>query len=141
MKNQNHNCKQELQELDLRATPARLAVLKLLENSEIPLDINFISEALRKSRNAPDQATIFRIMNSFTDKGLTRQINLNEGKSRYELSAMEKHHHLICQSCGRIEDISDCPIDLHENKIQDKKKFIIKTHSLEFFGICKNCQL
>ena len=135
-----HDCKEELKNINLKATPARLAVLNILEKSDTPLDISHIFSLLNKKGLKTDFATIFRTMNSFTEKGLTKQINLNEGKARYEISRNDNHHHLICQNCVSIEDISDCPIDALEKEIQEKKKFIIKTHSLEFFGLCKNCQ-
>lgn len=139
--NKIHDCSEELNNSNLRATPTRLAVLEILENSNKPLDITGIFHLLNKKRIKADQATIFRMMNSFTDKGLTKQVNLNEGKTRYEISSSKDHHHLICQNCGTIEDVSDCPIDALEKEIEKRKKFIIKTHSLEFFGLCKDCQL
>jgi len=76
----------------------------------------------------------------FTEKGLLKPIQLNEGKYRYELASISDHHHLVCESCGNIEDISDCSIDLLEKDIETKKEFKVTSHSLEFFGICANCQ-
>jgi Fe2+ or Zn2+ uptake regulation protein len=55
---------------------------------------------LEKNNIKSDPATVFRIVNMFTEKGLTKQIQLNEGKFRYELSSKEDHHHLICEKCG-----------------------------------------
>ena len=74
-------------------------------------------------------------MNSFTEKGLTKQINLNEGKARYEISRNDNHHHLICQNCGSIEDISDCPIDALEKEIQEKKNLLSKLTRLSFWSM------
>ena len=76
----------------------------------------------------------------FTQKGLTKQIQLNEGKFRYELTSKPDHHHLICQKCGTIEDISDCAVGDLEKDIEKKKNFKIVSHSLEFYGMCKDCQ-
>ncbi len=135
-----HDCKIELNDVDLRATPARIAVMKLLERTAMPVDINTIKEHLDKETISIDAATVFRIMNMFTRKGITRQISFNEGKFRYELASREDHHHLICQNCGRVEDFSDCAIPDLEKDIQKKKKFLVKNHSLEFFGLCFNCQ-
>jgi len=135
-----HNCKEELRSVSLKATPARLGVLEILELSDKPLDVSAINQYLIKNHIDVDNATVFRIVNMFKEKGLIRQINLNEAKSRYELSSRKEHHHLICQKCGEIEDISDCNIDVLEAYIEKKKKFIVKSHSLEFYGLCKNCQ-
>lgn len=136
----SHNCKTELNAADLRATPARIAVIKLLENTPLPLDIAIIKKHLAKQKIQTDAATVFRIMNMFTQKGITKQISFNEGKSRYELAGREDHHHLICQNCGRVEDFSDCEIPALEKDILKKKKFLVLSHSLEFYGLCQNCQ-
>lgn len=135
-----HDCKDELNEANLRATPARLAIMQYLEQTDQPVDVQTLIEFLDNNGIKSDPATVFRIVNMFTEKGLTKQIQLNEGKFRYELSSKEEHHHLICTQCGAIEDISDCGIDLLEKEIQKKKGFLVKTHALEFFGVCKQCQ-
>lgn len=135
-----HNCKEELHNVTLKATPARLAVLKVLELSDTPIDIATIIEYLERKEIKADPATVFRIINSFTSKGITKQIQLLEGKFRYEHASKKDHHHLICQECGNIEDVSDNFIFDIEKAIHHKKKFLIKRHSLEFFGICKQCQ-
>ena|SRR3989344_8613108 len=135
-----HNCKEELRNVTLKVTPTRLAVLKVLERSDMPIDIATIIEYLQQKEIKADPATVFRIINSFTDKGITKQIQLNEGKFRYEHASKKDHHHLICESCGSLEDVSDNFISDIEKGIQLKKKFLIKRHSLEFFGVCTQCQ-
>lgn len=135
-----HDCKQELNGLSLKATPARLGILEVLERTNKPLDVNSLITYLQKKDIETDQATVFRIINLFTQRGLTKQIQLNEGKSRYELASQSEHHHLVCEKCGNIEDISDCNIEALEKEIEKKKGFLVKNHSLEFFGICPACQ-
>ena len=135
-----HDCSEELRQVELKVTPARLAVLDILEKSDKPIDIATIIDFLEKNNIQADPATVFRIINSFTNKGITKQIQLNEGKFRYEHSSKKDHHHLICESCGSIEDISDNFIADIEDKIKSSKKFLVKRHSVEFFGVCKQCQ-
>jgi len=135
-----HDCKTELNDVDLRATPARLALLNLLEDSDKPVDVQSMIDYLARKDIAADPATVFRIVNMFTEKGLTKQIQLQEGKFRYELASKADHHHLVCTRCGEIQDMSDCNIDVLENNIEKKKNFKVTSHSLEFFGVCANCQ-
>src|SRR3989344_487032 len=135
-----HNCKDELRNVTLKVTPARLAVLKVLEQTDEPIDIATIIGYLEEKDIKADPATVFRIINSFTDNGITKQIQLNEGKFRYEYSSKKDHHHLICENCGGIEDISDTFITDIEDNIKRNKKFLVKRHSIEFFGVCTQCQ-
>lgn len=140
MINKTHDCKEELNQAELRATPARLAVMNFLENTTQPVDVNSVIDYLNAKRIKTDPATVFRIMNMFTQKGITTPVEFQEGKTRYELSNKEDHHHLICESCGRVEDIEDNVIPVLEEHIKSKHNFTVKRHSLEFFGLCINCK-
>lgn len=137
---QSHNCADELREQNLKATPARLAILKLFEQTDKPLDVAGIIANLKKKNIIADQATIFRVINAFTEKGLVKQLNLLEGKFRYELGSRPHHHHLVCNQCGVVEDIVINEANLIK-KIQTKSKFLIERHHLEFFGLCHTCQI
>ncbi len=136
---QFHDCKEELKQAALKITPARLAVLEALEEASQPLDVLTIAKYLSKKGINADLATIFRVINTFTDKGLAVPIQLQEGKLRYEHSQKADHHHFICENCGYIEDISDCNVSTVEQSIS-QKGLLVKRHSLEFFGLCRNCQ-
>lgn len=136
----DHDCKNELNEVELRATPARLALMELLESTDKPVDVQTMIGFLERRGIKADPATVFRIVNMFTEKGLTKQIQLQEGKARYELATQSDHHHLVCTKCGDIQDISDCNIGALEKDIEKRKGFKVTSHSLEFFGICQSCQ-
>lgn len=138
--NIKHDCKEELKSVNLKATPARLGILEVLENTAKPLDVASLIDYLKQHNVKADKVTVFRIMNILREKGLVIPIQLGEGKFRYELSSKADHHHFICQNCGAIEDISDCNIFELEKDIRKKKGFIVKNHALEFFGICNLCQ-
>ncbi len=123
----------------LKNTEARSAVVMVLSNTNEPLDVSGIKSELEKLDIKVDQATVYRILNTFYEKGIIKRIEIGEGKYRYEIEK-DHHHHLICTNCGRIEDIE---IDLSsdfDKEIEKKNGFLVKSHSLEFFGICKNCQ-
>lgn len=61
------------------------------------------------------------MMNTFFDKGLVREVNLKESKLRYEHISKNDHHHLLCERCGVIEDISDCGIESWKSNCTRKK--------------------
>jgi len=123
---------------DLKITQARISLLELLEKEKKPVDSQFLIDTLQKGLQV-DKVTVFRILNVLTEHGILRRLEFGEGKARYELNA-EDHHHLICQNCGSIEDISDCNIVALEKEIKQKKHFLVKLHTLEFYGLCSDCQ-
>lgn len=128
-----------LRNFDLKSTPARLTILSYLSEQQAPQAVEDIISHIASEHKAVDRVTVYRILETFFQKGLIKRLELGEGKYRYELAG-EDHHHLICESCGAIEDISDCNISELEKEIVHKKKFLVKRHSLEFFGVCRSCQ-
>lgn len=134
-----HDCKEELHNAKLRVTPARLGVLAMLEQTDVPVDVSMIADYLKKQKIAADEVTVFRILNTFTDKGITKPIQLNEGKLRYEYAHKAKHHHFFCEKCKTITDVEGCTVSGLERQIEETTGGKVTRHSLEFFGLCRRC--
>ncbi len=126
-------------DIGLKQTKPRLGILESLKRAAKPVDVRYLENYLKEKKIKVDQATIYRILTLFSQKGLVKKIELKEGKFRYEITGSD-HHHIICESCGKIDDISDCSLESIEKDIAKKKGFSIKSHSLEFYGLCKNCK-
>lgn len=124
-----HDCKDELHKAELKVTPLRLKVLDILEHAKFPLDAATI-----KQRIGADKVTVFRILNSLTNKGILKSIQFNDGKLRYEYAGKPKHHHFICDNCGKIIDVEGCTIGVLEKDIEKKKGVLVKRHSLNFLA-------
>ncbi|MCL4419074.1 transcriptional repressor [Patescibacteria group bacterium] len=123
----------------IKKTPARIAAMEFLSLTDSPVDIEQIINYLRSKNLNTNKVTVYRIIEYFYKQGIVNRLNLQEGKFRYEL-AKGDHHHLICDNCSKIQDISDNVVPKLEEEINSKHKFLIKRHSLEFFGLCLNCQ-
>lgn len=123
----------------IKKTSARLAITDYFYNVGYPVDAKDILDFLRSKNLKTNKTTVYRIIDYLHRNGLLEKIEFGEGKFRYEMKKSD-HHHLICDKCGRIEDITDNFIEDFEDEILNKRGFQVKKHSLEFFGICKNCQ-
>ena len=133
------NMKTSLIKFGLKETKPRLAILEIIEKEDSPIDVSHIIDHVQKSDRSIDPATIYRTLETFNDKGIIKRLEFGEGKFRYELNS-EDHHHLICENCGRVEDIKDDVMQKWEKEILKTKGFSVKRHNLEFFGLCRNCQ-
>ncbi len=141
MNPQKHDCREELHDVELKVTPARLGILDALENAKLPLDISELITYLSRHKIKADRVTVFRSMHALSRKGLVHEIQFNEGKLRYEYAAKPDHHHFVCEKCGSIEDITGCNLGIIEKDLQKKKGLLIRHHSLEFFGLCNKCNI
>lgn len=121
-------------------TEKRQHILEIFLNNSQPLDSQFIFDAAKQIMPGIDRATIFRTLNTFSDKGLLLKLEFNEGKSRYELSLKEHHHHVVCLECGKFVCVEQCNLKQIDDEVKKETGFTIKFHRLEFFGICPDCQ-
>ena len=128
----------------LRMTANRRAILQVLLNARGPLSLEQIQrDAARHARDgdAPDFATVFRMMILMEELKLARKVNLGRASSHYELVDSEHHRdHLVCTDCGTVTPLEGvCPVERLERQIARKHGFTQLTHSLEFFGRCGDC--
>lgn len=124
----------------LKVTKARLAILDLISKSKIPLTAESISEQLKKRNKNINKATVYRTLASFIEEKILKKVDFRKGFAFFEL-IQKHHHHIVCIRCDTIEDFENKKMEKVLGKIaRNSSKFInIKDHSLELFGLCKNC--
>lgn len=123
-----------------RITPIRNKILEILGDSTQPISAPALLESVKSSNEGVNKTTIYRELDFLKLKDFISEVEFGDGKKRYELNDGH-HHHLICLNCKKIEDV-DLKTDLseEEKKIEKETGFKIQSHSLEFFGFCKDCQ-
>jgi Fe2+ or Zn2+ uptake regulation protein len=123
----------------LKVTKARLKVLELFRSSRRPMSATEVAKQM--PGGLADQATVFRIVQSFVAKGLLKEVNLRHGHADYEIADGEDHHHLVCLKCGLVEDFSGCEAEKMMKGILKRCPSFktVREHAFEFFGVCKAC--
>lgn len=132
-------CEALLKEHLYRITPGRMALLLFLKHAKKPLSAGDIQKQLDHSM---DKVTLYRALEDFAQSKIVAKISLRDAATYYEfIHPDHHHHHIVCEQCGKLEDIESCdPISIQKEILKHSKSFrIINSHSLEFFGICKDC--
>ena len=127
-----------LSSLSQRITEPRLDILGILKENHNPLTISEIHSKLKNKKT--DLATVYRTINLFAELRVVNEIDFKDEFKRYELIYdRHHHHHIVCRKCKNVENVETCVLDELENLLK-KKGYSEITHSLEFFGICRNCR-
>lgn len=130
----------ELKNKGFRLTKVRKAIIEELDLSRKPLSAGELIELLDKHGLKPHKTSVYREINFMLEQEIINRVTFGERQDRFELAALEHHHHAICQNCGEIEDI-DCGEGIRQiEEMLNKQKFKVSNHLIEFFGLCKNCQ-
>ena len=125
----------------LKPSEQRIQILEIFLKSEKHLTAEELYRMVKKVSPKIGYATIYRTLKLFCECGLCRELKLEDGLIRYEhLYGHEHHDHLICVKCGTFAETMNSEIERLQEKLAEKKGFILKRHRLEMYGICKGCR-
>lgn len=138
----------ELRNQGLRVTEPRQAVLNVMHRMAGHHSADEIFFQVHRLYPGIGLATIYRTLDLLTRLGLVKKYDFGQGRARYELvkKDVHHHHHLICEQCGKVIDYDDFMdeekilVKKIEEALSKKHNFKIKTHNLQFYGLCKECQ-
>ncbi|WP_297455859.1 transcriptional repressor [Persephonella sp.] len=122
-----------------RKTRQREAILNVLEKAEYPITAEHIFMGLKNQGIDVSLSTVYRNLEMLTKEGLVvKSYMMNEDKARFALP--DKKNYLVCEKCGKIVIIDNCPFDKFKEELIEVHGFDITGHSIEVYGICPECQ-
>ena len=117
-------------------THQRLAVYEELAVRHDHPSAESLYESLKKAYPSLSLATVYKTLQTLHEMGMVARVDSPAAQARYD-AIVETHHHAVCASCGRIEDVFDPRLDrLPEPKAAG---FKIEGHSVHFHGLCAAC--
>jgi len=132
---------QELRKAGLKVTLPRVKILQIMESSETRhLSAEDVYKALIEADEDVGLATVYRVLTQFESAGLVMRHHFEGGSSVFELTTIDHHDHIVCQTCGNVEEFFDAVIEDQQEKIAKQYGFRITDHSMYLYGICKDCQ-
>ena len=139
-----------LRRANLRATTARVAVVRLLSQTPQALDAQDIERRLDAA--ATDRVTIYRTLNSLVDAGLAHRVDPGDRVFRYSLTDhsrcsderhQHEHPHVVCDLCGRVECLDDAKVLIRPAKGSrgeaTARSFRVSQQKILLHGTCERC--
>lgn len=135
--------KNKLRERGLRYTEQREVILDtIINNKGKHLSSQEIYETVKKIYPDVGIATVYRTLALLEEMNIIYSSDFGDGLVRYEIvrkGEKHRHHHLICEVCGKIIEVEDDLLVNIEKWIYERYKFKVKNHRVKFFGICEDC--
>ena len=128
-----------LRDANLRATTARVAVLRLLHGLDAPTSHPEVCAAL--AEDGWDRATLYRNLIDLTDAGLLRKTDLGDHLWRYELAGAEaahafEHPHFLCTVCGDVSCLPELRVEVPGGAPAAMRRGSVE---IQFRGTCDSC--
>lgn len=120
-------------------TPQRLFILEVLEASDGHISAEEIHSRVRSRYPKLHISTIYRTLEMLKKLGLATETDLGDGKLRYHLHEKGYHHHLICEKCGKVEELDESILAPLKAALLRKHRFRADLKHLAIFGRCQGC--
>jgi Fur family ferric uptake transcriptional regulator len=131
----------------LKATAPRLKILEIFQkrSSEVEparhMSAEDVYRALVAEHVDVGLATVYRVLTQFEQAGLLVRRHFEAGRAVFELNEGPHHDHLVCLTCGRVEEFVDPEIEQRQKTIAHERGFELQDHALALYGVCRkpNC--
>jgi Fur family ferric uptake transcriptional regulator len=127
----------------VRYTASRQALVAALRDARQPLTIPQLVDAA----STLPQSSVYRNLAIFAEAGVVHRMPGTDDFARYELAEglMGHHHHLVCSSCGTVEDIVlpdavERELERVLRSVATQRGFSLTSHRLDVLGECTKCE-
>lgn len=131
-----------LRDHKLKVTRARKRIFREIAASPgVHPNAEEIHRRLRAKKKPVGLATIYRTLNLLVRGGLVTAIDLGEAHSHFEPDwDRASHGHLICLSCGIVQEFSHAKLQEAIKRIGSEKGYLLDKFSIQVFGHCRDCE-
>jgi Fe2+ or Zn2+ uptake regulation protein len=130
-----------LRTIGQRYTTKRRALVDALLRARHPVAV----PDLARGRGLP-QSSLYRNLAVLEQAGAVHRVMTHEEFGRYELAEdlTHHHHHLVCRTCGKVEDVTVAPslerqVQRSLADVEGRTGFSAVSHRLDLIGTCRNC--
>jgi len=120
-----------------RVTPSRRAVIAAV----LGQSGHFSADDLISGCRGAGRATVFRTLRLLTELGVVCRVLMDDGTMHYLVSQRGHHHHLVCTSCGKVQDLDQCAIADALREVSAATGYEMEGHWLELYGRCSECRV
>lgn len=120
----------------MRCTPQRYSVMAfLMEHAGHPTAAE-IFEGVNRLDPRSSRATTYNNLRDLVQAGLVREVAVEGRAARFDARGL-RHHHFICDRCGKVEDVEWFRVTRPASSSLGKR--ILRECELILRGLCAKC--
>ena len=139
MSHQRWNYAALMRERGFRVTPQRQLILDAICEGKGHTTPDEIYERVHIKTPVVNRATVYRNLDFLCEMRLVVAAQIGR-QMFYEIAGDTPHHHLVCRSCNKVDQIGDDVAKMLFNKIERDHHFFVDMDHLTLFGLCQKCR-
>ena len=127
----------------VRLTRQRQILLDLIDKTGQHLDAERLYQLAKERDPKLNRVTVYRTLKLLKEGGLVDELDLmhQAGEQHYyETRRKQEHAHVICLSCGKVEEFFGEPLQKLRRRIESHFGFQVILARTEVGGYCAHCQ-
>lgn len=129
---------ERLRSAGLRVTQPRLAVLQVL-HTEPHIVADRVVDRVRADIGNVSVQAVYDSLNTLTEHRILRRFEPAGSAMRFEISAGDNHHHLVCRHCGDVTDVACATGSVPCATPGDTRGFVVDEAEVTYWGRCSSC--
>lgn len=123
-----------------RRTEQRVVVAEALASAKRALSAQELYDRIRTTHPTIGRATVYRALEQQVEDGMASRFERDGHVSAYIACDAEHHHHLVCTSCQRVEDVAEDIVAPMLAAVGRRHEFAVDHAALDFYGLCARCR-
>jgi Fur family peroxide stress response transcriptional regulator len=120
----------------LRLTPQRFAVMDYLVHHPVHATAEEIAVSINRRDPRASRATVYNSLRALVHAGLVREVALEGRAARFDAN-LGRHHHFVCDRCGKLEDIDWFDVPGLNRAVAPRA---VRDYELVLRGLCSACR-
>ena len=117
----------------------REAILEVIKNTKCHPTADWVYSEVRKVIPNISLGTVYRNLSMLSENGTIKKLNIGTSVEHFDGNPIN-HYHVMCESCGRIDDIEAEPLGQLNKWASEVFGGEIKEHYTMFVGRCSKCK-
>ena len=122
----------------LKVTPQRQSIFRVLSASTAHPTAESVYAAVSAEMPTISLRTVYQTLNDLAAMGELSTLDVGTGSTRFDPN-LEPHHHLVCEACGRIDDLHASFPGVAVPRRGVAKGFEVRSTEIVFRGHCAAC--
>ncbi len=121
----------------MRVTPQRQVVWGLLVDNHTHPTVDALYDQARQTLPTISRKTVYQAVHELAEAGQIEVLDLGTGTLRVDPNVEGDHQHLVCTTCGKIQDVvTQDPVTLPG---EAQRNFRVESIDVIYRGLCQQC--
>ncbi len=122
-----------------RLTPRRRLVLDIIKNHQGHITADEVFRIAHDRDARISLSTVYRALAYLKESGSIEEHTLGENHGHFEVASRDDHAHVVCVSCGAVEELRMDAIDGLTSQAESMG-YGVESAQVDIIGRCPNCR-